>query len=120
MLSSQFSKDGARVIASIVTMIAVAWCETLCFAATPATNYKPPRAEDGKPDLQGIWTNSSVTGLERPGDIHKLVLTEAEAQAWVGRSELVEHVTTDHQAINPKTGLLDGSDLAAGHGYNGF
>jgi len=26
----------------------------------------PPRTPDGKPDLQGIWTNSTVTPLERP------------------------------------------------------
>jgi len=103
--------------AFVIALLAVA---VHCDAADSANGYKPPRTEYGKSDLQGIWTNSSVTGLERPANIHSLVLTRAEAQAWVNSNELVEHVTRDPQSINPKTGLLDGSDLAAGHGYNGF
>ncbi len=30
-----------------------------------AQGYQPPRTPDGKPDLQGMWTNSSITLLER-------------------------------------------------------
>src|SRR5437660_8260574 len=29
-------------------------------------SWTPPRTPDGKPDLQGIWTNSTLTPLERP------------------------------------------------------
>ena len=44
-------------------------------AQTPSTNAKapasakswtPPRTPDGKPDLQGIWSNATLTPLERP------------------------------------------------------
>jgi len=33
--------------------------------AMAQTRYAPPRTPGGKPDLQGTWTNSSITTLER-------------------------------------------------------
>src|SRR5215468_5121116 len=36
------------------------------FAAYPVG--KVPRTSDGKPDLQGIWSRSILTPLERPGN----------------------------------------------------
>src|SRR5438270_7769683 len=37
------------------------------------------RTPDGQPDLQGVWTNNSVTPLERPKDLAaKEFYTEAE------------------------------------------
>src|ERR1700692_601643 len=51
-------------------------------AAKPATvgkGYTPPRTPDGQPDLQGVWTNNTVTPLERPkGLAGKEFYTEAE------------------------------------------
>ncbi len=42
-----------------------------------------PRAADGHPDLQGMWTNVTITRLERPADLNgKAVLSEAEAAAY--------------------------------------
>ncbi|HMD47954.1 MAG TPA: hypothetical protein VKG79_02605 [Bryobacteraceae bacterium] len=44
---------------------------------------KLPRTPDGHPDLQGVWTNSTLTPLERPGQFAgKTALTEAEATAY--------------------------------------
>src|SRR5687767_2783019 len=38
-----------------------------------------PRTPDGRPDLQGNWTNATITPLERMRPNTPLVLTEAAA-----------------------------------------
>src|SRR3569833_726665 len=49
-------------------------------APRPATTYKAPRAPDGHPNLQGVWTNASLTRLERNPRYGKgLMLTDEEA-----------------------------------------
>jgi len=47
------------------------------FAQKP---WSAPRTTEGKPDLQGIWTNITITPLERPRDLgDKAFFTEQEA-----------------------------------------
>jgi hypothetical protein len=42
-------------------------------------NYKVPRLADGRPDLQGVWGNNSVTPMTRPRQWKdKPLITEAE------------------------------------------
>lgn len=46
-------------------------------------NYKAPRTPYGHPDLQGIWSNATVTPLQRPSDLaNKAFFTEKEAEAY--------------------------------------
>src|SRR5580658_7886282 len=52
-------------------------------AATKSANatkaWKPARTPDGQPDLQGYWTNNTITPLERPKGLgSKEFYTEAE------------------------------------------
>ena len=45
--------------------------------------WKVPRTPDGKPDLQGTWTNNFATPLERPAALaNKAFFTADEAAAW--------------------------------------
>ncbi len=54
---------------------------TLSLAAQPSS--KIPRTPDGHPDLQGIWTNATLTPMERPAAFKgSLTASDAEAAAW--------------------------------------
>ncbi len=54
----------------------------------PVARAAPP------PDLSGLWTNQSLTTLERPKDVKALVMTPAEAAAyeakWRGKPPPIE------------------------------
>jgi hypothetical protein len=55
-------------------------------AQSPPKPWTPPRTLDGQPDLQGIWTNSTLTPLERPAEFRtKPVFTEEEGAAYQQR-----------------------------------
>ena len=46
-----------------------------------ANGWKVPRTQDGRPDLQGVWENNSVTPMTRPTQWKdKASLTDAEVQ----------------------------------------
>src|SRR5262245_24629402 len=68
-------------------------------AQKPSTmKWVVPRTPEGKPDLQGNWSNETQTPLERQGN-GPLVLTDAEAQAIESRAQLVEEYRD--KASNP-------------------
>jgi hypothetical protein len=51
-----------------------------------AQKWTMPRLADGHPDLQGIWTNATITTFERPAEFKdKPTLTEKEAVAFETR-----------------------------------
>jgi hypothetical protein len=68
--------------------------------AKPAAAKKvwtPPRTPDGHPDLQGVWTNATITRMERLPEFNgKLNLTEDEAAKFE---------KADHEAAEEKPGV---------------
>jgi hypothetical protein len=75
------------------SLIAVAFAVTVAStAALTAQNQVLPRTPDGKPDLQGVWKNNSVTPLERPKQwANKEFLNDAElADLKKATDEVVE------------------------------
>ena len=79
---------------AFVTVIAFVW-----LAPLPATGQALPQTPWGDPDLQGIWTGSTLTPLERPRDLAgKEFLSEEEAAALeqrADRNRFVERLPRD-------------------------
>ena len=64
-------------------VLALLWPCALDAQTKPAQpSWTTPRTPDGQPDLQGVWTNATLTPFERPASMAgKPFLTEAEAAA---------------------------------------
>ena len=68
------------------SVLTVLFAGVVTAALACAQTSRVPRAADGHPDLQGIWTNATLTTLERPAELAgKVTLTDAEAKAWESR-----------------------------------
>ncbi len=89
----------------------------LGWSSTQAAEYDVPRLANGQPDLQGVWTNSSLTQLTRSRQFKDLVITEQQASAIAqGRAKASENALkpTDPNAPAPTAG---GGGVG---GYNNF
>jgi len=83
----------------------------LIWQIAAAESWQSPRMPWGDPDLQGVWTNATVTGLERMDGLHELVISEERARA-------LEQQDAQHSA---EIDTLPQGDLPAGEivgGYN--
>ena len=71
-------------------------------AQTPSGAKKPwtaPRTPDGHPDLQGIWTNATITPIERPANFKdRPTLSEKEAHDYETR--VSTQFNTDSRGAN--------------------
>jgi len=102
-----------RLAGSLLATAALA----LAMSAAAQTPYSPPRASDGKPDLQGVWSNQSLTNLSRTPNM-KLVVTKDEAKELVKNNPWILLAQSEEGASNFEDGLLkDGNN---DRGYNTF
>ncbi|MDZ4761527.1 MAG: hypothetical protein SGJ21_10685 [Alphaproteobacteria bacterium] len=89
--------------------------------AQAAPGYSPGRTSWGVPDLQGTWSNASITDLQRSPAYSNLVLTPEEAARIEGADYYNNRTREDAKPNDPTdTRLLDGTDLLSGGGYNAF
>ena len=91
---------------------------SLLSAAALAQTYEPPRTAAGNPDLQGTWSNASITTLERHARYDRLVLSDDEVGRATDEHPQNVRLATDDNMVAGQ--LPDGSDLPRGRGYNAF
>jgi hypothetical protein len=107
-------------------LVAGGWLLTPVLAQAPAGIAKPwtlPRTPDGHPDLQGNWTNATLTPIDRPNGQPAVLTAEQVARMEKGMADRVERLArpSDPNRPAPPQGG-DGSTGAAGNvgGYNNF
>lgn len=101
--------------ALMLKAVALGVLAALCAEAS-AQAWKPPRTSLGQPDLQGVWTNDSLTKLERSRQFDHLVLTDAEVKRAEQQREASN--TRADGRVDPTIGAP--TDRNANAGYNNF
>ena len=81
-----------------------------------SSSFQPPRTPDGHPVLEGHWTNTSLTALERPKDLTTLVVSEEQAlRAAQVRNQATDRDSAPTDPSSPAPAA--GRDVG---GYNAF
>jgi hypothetical protein len=87
-------------------------------AAAADTQYQAPRTAWGAPDLQGTWTNASLTSLERDDMFKgKATLNDAEAAEFERTNAFAQFSANDAKPTDPGVQSKASSDPG---GYNAF
>jgi len=68
-------------------------------ASPPAKTYTAPRTLYGQPDLQGYWSNTTYTPLQRPDNINREFFTKEEAEEVIKRAATEEGEQTQPGTI---------------------
>src|SRR5690606_16329248 len=99
-------------------------CFTLALMALGlSTASTLTQAQSSRPDLEGIWTNASLTNLTRPRGVDKLVVTEEEAALIVANTSIAGLPAGEvnaPEASVPGTAPPSGSFDFGLRGYNEF
>ena len=83
--------------------------------SAPDLDYRAPRTADGLPDISGIWTNDTLTPMERPARLGDQAFYTEEEAAEIERSgrEMLERDSAPSSTRTTASGSLD-------RGYNYF
>jgi hypothetical protein len=79
----------------------------------PSKNWTAPRTADGHPDFQGVWTNATLTPMDRPKEFDgKATASEAEARAYEQKDLSSNDIDRDDAPILK---AINGSNAVAGY-----
>src|SRR5262249_47250745 len=101
-----------RILALIGTLALLAGMSLL--GQTTKTKGAIPRTPDGHPDFQGVWTNATLTQVERP-DVFKSKATVTDAEATAYEKSDLDSNDIDK---NPEAPLLKFARSETTGGYN--
>jgi len=87
----------AGLLAVIVAVVAA-----LAGGSAHAAPYRAPRTAYGTPDLQGLWTNTALTFLQRPPIFKGLVATDREEAMMVSMFKKMAGDIISPDPVDPK------------------
>ncbi len=97
-------------------LLGIAMLALACGQAAAQESWQPPRTPDGKPDLQGTWSNASLTTLERPAQFKTQTIPADRAQQM--EQARARMMAASNAPSNPNEGAP--TDGNANAGYNAF
>jgi hypothetical protein len=89
------------VVAAVVAAAGALLVGQSKYSTTPPAGWQVPRTPDGKPDLQGVWGNNSVTPMVRP-------------RQWKDKTELSDAEVEELKALAAKS-VDEGGDAIFGN-----
>lgn len=122
------NKQQIRQITSATCLFISVICLFIGGAVAQDANFQVPRTIDGQPDLQGVWSNNTITPVERPEmfagrefltdeDVEFLQqriseITAEDGDALFGGGVLTAAVSGETESYDPSTGNYDQSWMA--------
>lgn len=110
-----------RISSMSKLLVAIACLLPTAFSA--AQEWEVPRTDNGRPNLQGVWTNKTLTPLTRPREFAEQMTLTAE-QAMRLESSNQEFLDAEYAPSNPDreagAGAQAGNDGDTNDGYNEF
>ena len=95
-MSQRFLLSAGMATAMLLTV-----ANGLAQVPSRANAWSAPRTPDGHPDLQGVWTNTTLTPFERPAELAgKAFFTKEEAAAFA--QKLVSQSNRDKRGATPE------------------
>jgi len=83
---------------AVIVAVAIA----LAGGAAHAATYRAPRTAFGAPDLQGLWTNTALTFLQRPPIFKGLIATDKEEAMMLSMFKKMAGDILSPDPIDPK------------------